>query len=165
MATRLDAPPFATRPQQPSLGSLIGDLAHKTTTLLRREVELAKAEMSEKIERLQTAVASMAAGAAVLYAGFLVFLFFVVAALDAVLDRWIETNWLAPLIVSVIVLAVGYTMLKAGQKKMKEDTLVPERTLRSLQRDASFMQRETEVARAEMQAGAVRSRPVAEEVR
>jgi uncharacterized integral membrane protein len=86
----------------------------------------------------------MAAGGAVLYAGLLVFLVFCVAGLDTILDRWYPTQWLAPLIVSVVVLAVGYFLLKAGQKKMQIDTLTPRRTLRSLQRDASFMQREGE---------------------
>lgn len=149
MATRLEDRPHLderpiVRPEQRSLGTLIGDLAHETTTLLRKEVELAKLEMAEKIDKVMTAVGSMAAGGAVLYAGFLVFLVFLVAGLDTILDNWYSTQWLAPLIVSVVVLALGYGMLKAGQKKIEKDALTPRRTLRSLQRDASFMQREAE---------------------
>jgi uncharacterized integral membrane protein len=149
MATRLEDRPRLqerpiVRPEQRSLGTLIGDLAQETTSLVRKEVELAKAEMAEKIDKATTAVVSMAAGGAVLYAGLLVFLVFCVAGLDTILDRWYPTQWLAPLIVSVVVLAVGYFLLKAGQKKMQTDTLTPRRTLRSLQRDASFMQREGE---------------------
>lgn len=149
MATRLEDRPYVderpiVRPEQRSLGTLIGDLAQETTTLLRKEVELAKLEMSEKIDKVMTAVGSMAAGGAVLYAGFLVFLVFLVAGLDTILDNWYSTQWLAPLIVSLVVLAVGYGMLKAGQKKIEKDALTPRRTLRSLQRDASFMQREAE---------------------
>jgi uncharacterized integral membrane protein len=143
MAARLEDRPVM-RPEQRSLGSLIGDLAHETTTLVRKEVELAKSEMSEKIDKVTSAVASMAAGGAVLYGGFLVFLVFCVAGLDAILDHWYSTQWLAPLIVSVVVLAVGYFLLKAGQKKIEKDALTLRRTLRSLQRDASFMQRESE---------------------
>jgi hypothetical protein len=139
--TRLEDRPIV-RPEQRSLGSLIGDLTQETTSLVRKEVELAKAEMSEKIDAVTSAVTSMAAGGAVLYAGFLVFLIFAVAGLDSLLDRWYPTQWLAPLIVSVVVLAVGYFMLKAGQKKMGNDALVPRRTLRSLQQNARFVQRE-----------------------
>src|SRR5689334_3941823 len=151
MSTRLEDRPRITerpivRPEQRSLGALIGDLAHETTSLVRKEVELAKTEMSEKIDKVTAAVASMAAGGAVLYAGFLVFLAFCVAGLNAILDHWYPTQWLSPLIVSIVVLAVGYFMLKAGQKKLEKDALTPRRTLRSLQRDASFMQREAEVA-------------------
>lgn len=154
MATRLEDRPRLeerpiVRPEQRSLGSLIGDLAQETTTLLRKEVELVKLEMSEKIDKVTAAVTSMAAGGAVLYAGFLVFLVFLVAGLDTILDNWYSTQWLAPLIVSVVVLAVGYFMLKAGQKKFETDALVPRRTLRSLQRDANVMQRAEEAALAE----------------
>jgi cytochrome c biogenesis protein CcdA len=149
MATRLEDRPLLeerpiVRPEQRSLGTLIGDLAQETTALLRKEVELAKAEMSEKIDKVTSAVASMAAGGAVLYAGFLVFLVLCVAGLDTILDHWYPTQWLAPLIVSIVVLAIGYFMLKAGQKKIENDALTPRRTLRSLQRDANFMQREGE---------------------
>jgi hypothetical protein len=165
MATRLEERPLVGRPQERSLGSLIGDLAHETTTLLRKEVELAKVEMSEKIDKVQTAAVSMAAGGAVLYAGFLVFLIFAVVALDAVLANWIDADWLAPLIVSLVVLGAGYLMLRAGQKRLATDSLVPRRSLRSLQRDTSFMQRESEETRAAMRGDTVRAEARPEEVR
>jgi uncharacterized membrane protein YqjE len=150
MAARLDERPSTSRPEPRSLGSLIGDLAQETTGLVRKEVELAKVEMSEKIDRLTAAAGSMAAGGAVLYAGFLVFLVFAVAGLDVILDRWYPSQWLAPLIVSAVVLAIGYFMLRTGRKRFAKDALMPRRTLRSLQRDARFMQREGEaVARSE----------------
>ena len=168
MATRLEDRPQLeerpiVRPEQRSLGTLIGDLAQETTALLRKEVELAKSEMSEKIDKATAGATSMAAGAAVLYAGFLVFLAFLVAGLNAILDYWYPTQWLAPLIVSIVVLVVGYVMLKAGQKKMDKDALTPRRTLRSLQRDASFMQRESEAVTNPDSAAALRAQR--EEVR
>jgi cytochrome c biogenesis protein CcdA len=153
------------RPEQRSLASLIGDLAHDATALVRKEIELAKAEMSEKIDKVTGAVGSMAAGGAVLYAGFLVFLVFAVAGLDTILDRWYSTQWLAPLIVSIVVLALGYFMLKAGQKKLEKDALVPRRTLRSLQRDASFIQRESEIAANPDPTGSLRAQRMSEEIR
>jgi uncharacterized membrane protein YqjE len=164
MAARLEERPPAGRPEQRSLGSLIGDLAQETTSLVRKEVELAKVEMSEKIDQLATAAGSMAAGGAVLYAGFLVFLIFAVAGLDVILDRWYPSQWLAPLIVSVVVLVIGYAMLRAGRKRFEKDALMPRRTLRSLQRDASFMRREGEaVARSD--SGTLRARRETEEIR
>lgn len=165
MATQLQDRPLASRPQDRSIGALIGDLAHETTDLLRKELELAKTEMSEKVERLQNATVSMTAGAAVLYAGFLVFLLFVVAALDTILSNWIDTSWLSPLIVSVVVLGIGYFMLRSGRKRFEAGALVPRRTMRSLQRDASFMQRESEATQAAMRGEPVRTRPLAEEAR
>lgn len=142
MAARLDEPP-AVRPEQRPLGALIGDLANETTNLVRKEVELAKLEMSEKVDKAAGAAAAIAAGGAVLFAGFLVFLIFAVAGLDTILDRWYPTQWLAPLIVSVAVLAIGYLMLRAGRKRLQTDALVPRRMLRSLRQSARFVQRET----------------------
>lgn len=157
MAAQLEERP-ATRAEQRPLGGLIADLAQEATTLVRKEVELAKIEMSEKIDKATTAVSSIAAGGAVLYAGFLVFLVFAVAGLDTILDRWYPTQWLAPLIVSVVVLVIGYAMLKAGQRKLQKDALLPRRTLRSLQQDARFVQREGETMAEREQTTALRAR-------
>jgi uncharacterized integral membrane protein len=125
---------------------------------VRKEVELAKIEMSEKIDKVTTAVQSIAVGGAVLYAGFLIFLVFAVAGLDTILDRWYPTQWLAPLIVSIIVLVIGYALLKTGQKKLQKDAFVPQRTLRSLRQDAKFMQREGENVAARERTTALRAR-------
>lgn len=140
MATQLEDRPFTPRPQERSLGGLFGDLAHEATTLVRQEIDLAKAEIGEKVEKMQRAAVSMAAGGAVLYAGFLVLLLALVAALDALFDRWMDTNWLSPLAVGVIVVAIGYLMLRSGQKAMQRDALVPRRTIRSLQRGVDAVQ-------------------------
>jgi uncharacterized integral membrane protein len=140
MATQLEDPPYAARTQERSLSTLFGDLAHEATTLVQQEIELAKAEFGEKVETVQRAGLSVAAGGAVLYAGFLVLLLALVAGVDQVLDRWVDTNWLAPLLVGLIVAAVGYAMLKRGQKAMQRDSIVPRRTMRSLRRDLRVVQ-------------------------
>jgi xanthine/uracil permease len=114
--------------------------------------------MSEKIDKTTAAASSIAIGGAVLYAGFLVFLIFAVAGLDTILDRWYPTQWLAPLIVSIIVLVIGYALLKTGQKKLQKDAFVPQRTLRSLRQDAKFMQREGENVAARERTTALRAR-------
>jgi len=44
--------------------------------------------------------------------------------------------WLAPLIVGVIVMIVGYVLLSRGRKQLDAESLAPERTIESLQRDA-----------------------------
>jgi uncharacterized membrane protein YqjE len=140
MATRLDEPPYAERVQERSMGTLFGDLAREATTLVQQEIELAKAELTEKAETMQRAGMSVAAGGAVLYAGFLVLLLAVVVGLDGILDRWMDTNWLSPLVVGLIVAAAGLVMLKGGQKSMRRDAMVPRRTLRSLRRDLDTVQ-------------------------
>jgi uncharacterized membrane-anchored protein YhcB (DUF1043 family) len=49
--------------------------------------------------------------------------------------------WAAALIVGFIVGAVGYLMLRAGQKKLAPSALDPAQTRESLRRDKDLLQR------------------------
>lgn len=46
-----------------SLATLFSDLTQETTALLRKEVELAKVEISEKVSQAQSGAVSLATGA------------------------------------------------------------------------------------------------------
>ena len=46
------AAPPPTDPSQKSVGELVSDVSQQTSTLIREEIELAKAEVSEKITKL-----------------------------------------------------------------------------------------------------------------
>lgn len=138
MATNIRERRVEERSSTRSLGSLFSDLTVETTTLVRKEVELAKAEMSQKLDQMQSGLTSLAAGGAVLYAGFLVLLIAAVAALDALLDQWWPTQWLAPLIVGLVVVIVGFVLLQKGRSDFKPNNLVPRRTFRSLKRDGDL---------------------------
>ena len=118
-----------------SLMGLFADLWRETQTLVHQETQLARAEISEKVSQVATGAGELAAGGAVLFAGFIVLLFAAVGALELMIDSE-HAVWLAPLIVGAVVMIVGYIILSRGRKQMKSESLVPERTLQSLQRDA-----------------------------
>ena len=122
-------------PQGRSLMSLFSDLWRETRTLVHQEAELAKAEISEKVSQVTTGAGEIAAGGAILFAGFIVLLFAAVGALELMLATE-HSMWLAPLIVGLVVMIVGYIVLSRGRKQMSAESLTPERTLESLQRDA-----------------------------
>ncbi|HWT71779.1 MAG TPA: phage holin family protein [Oxalicibacterium sp.] len=117
-----------------SLGTLFSDLTRETLDLVRQEIALGRAEMSEKISAAQTGITSMAIGGAVAAAGLLIVLLAIVNLLAMYLPPDLAP-WLAPLIVGVVVALIGYGMLKAGSSKLKSDNLVPHRTVDSLMRD------------------------------
>ena len=118
-----------------SLMGLFSDLWRETQTLVHQEAELAKAEISEKVSQVTAGAAEIASGGAVLFAGFLVLLFAAVGALELMLPTE-HAIWLAPLIVGLIVMIVGYILLARGRKQLKAESLAPQRTIESLQRDA-----------------------------
>jgi len=114
-----------------SFGSMISSVTHEVTALIRDEVELAKAEMREKVSQVTTSVTSMAVAGGVLLCGFLVLL----AAAVFGLDTFLETPWLSALIVGVVVVVIGFIMLQSAKKKLKAANLSPDRTMASLRKD------------------------------
>ena len=124
---------------KPLMG-LFSDLWRETSTLVRDEAELAKAELSEKVSQLGTGAAEIAVAGGVVFAGFLVLLFAAVGALELLIDSP-HALWLAPLIVGLVVMAVGYVLLKRGKSQLSARNLAPERTLQSLRDDARLAQR------------------------
>jgi hypothetical protein len=121
-----------------SLISLFSDLWRETSRLVHAEAELAKAEISEKVSEVGTGIGAIAAGGAILFAGFIVLLFAAVGALELMLQTE-HAIWLAPLIVGLIVMIVGYIALKSGRKELGASNLTPERTIDSVRRDARLV--------------------------
>jgi X-X-X-Leu-X-X-Gly heptad repeat protein len=120
-----------------SLTALFSDLWRETATLVHEEAELAKAELSEKTSQLAAGIGEIATGGAIIFAGFIVLLFAVAGALEQVLPEP-HADWLAPLIVGVLVIVIGFIALARGRANMKTSSLAPERTMESLRRDANL---------------------------
>jgi Putative Actinobacterial Holin-X, holin superfamily III len=120
------------------LGRLLTDLSNETTALVRGEVDLAKAEISEKISQAAMAVAALAAGGLVLFAGFLVLLDSAVFGLGKVLEPY-GLPALAALIVAIGTMIVGAIILLIGRSALRAENLAPRRTAQSLSRDREFV--------------------------
>ena len=118
-----------------SLGELFADLARESSTLIRQEVELAKVELSQKASRAGKDVGFLAIGGAVLYAGFLAVLAAIIIALAAAGLPW----WLSALLVGVVVLGVGYWLVRKGLDELKRQDLTPRQTLESLKEDTRVL--------------------------
>ncbi|WP_119459378.1 phage holin family protein [Rhodospirillaceae bacterium SYSU D60014] len=116
-----------------SLGSLFAELTRETSGLVRQEVDLAKTEMSEKASQVGSAVASLAVGGALAFAGFLILLQAAVVALSAVMEPW-----LASLLVGGGVALIGIVLLLKGRSDLKAQNLAPRRTMESVQEDTEL---------------------------
>lgn len=121
-------------PQPRSLVGLFSDLWRETSALFRAETELVKAELSEKISQVQTAIIALAVGAVILFAAILLLLAAAVNALARVLPPD-QAAWLSPLIVGVVVAIIGLIVLAKGRRDLEASELKPSRTMHSLRRD------------------------------
>jgi hypothetical protein len=125
-----------------SLGQLIKEFRDETTSLFRKEIALARTEMSEKVSRLSRNVAYLIAGALVAFAGLVVLLIAAGAAVSAALiAAGMEVNalWLGPLIVGFLVTFVGALMVIKGKNTLQKESLVPEKTAESLKENKEWV--------------------------
>ena len=131
-------------PNTSTIGSLLQELRDDTTTLLRQEVALAKAEMTQKAKGLTTHVVQIAIGGFIAYAGLIVLLFGFADLLAVGLNRMGASPdlaaWLGPALVGLIVALIGYFMFSHARKAMAAETMVPERTIDSLRQNKEWAQ-------------------------
>ncbi|HEX5980314.1 MAG TPA: phage holin family protein [Thermoleophilaceae bacterium] len=115
-------------------GELLKELSDHTTTLVRKEIELAKAELGEKGKKAGQG-AGMFGGAGVLG----VFAFgalttAIIAALDSAMELW-----LAALIVAVVYGAIAAVLALQGRNKVQEaGPPVPEQATESVKEDVQW---------------------------
>lgn len=110
-----------------SIGELFSSLAEDSRTLIRQEIELAKSEMSEKVEGVGKDIGSMVVGVTVLYAGFLVLLAALVIGLGNVI-----TDGGAALLVGLIVGGIGAWLVMKGLSDIKRRNFKPEKTAQTV---------------------------------
>lgn len=123
------------RVQDRSIGSLFAELAREAANLARTEIELAKAELSEKAASAGGGVAMLAVGGLIAFAGLL----FLLGSATLALARVVEP-WLAALIVGAVVLAIGGILALVGKSRLKARNLQPERTMETLREDKRWAQ-------------------------
>lgn len=133
----ISAPPPELDPR--SLGDLLGELVHETTTLLKQEVALAKTEIRREVKEAGVNAASIAAGGAVAYSGLIVLLMGAAFLLGTFMPLW-----LAFLLVGIVVALVGYALVQKGLSTLKEMDAKPDRTVETLKRDKEWLTQETQ---------------------
>jgi uncharacterized membrane protein YqjE len=115
-------------------GDLLKELSDQTTTLVRQEIQLAKAELGEKGKTAGLG-ASMFGGAGLFGLGaFGALTACIIAALDEAMPLW-----LAALIAAVVYAAVAAVLALRGRDKVREaGPPVPEQTTESVKEDVQW---------------------------
>lgn len=124
------------------IGELLKQLSQETTTLVKQELDLAKAEVAQKGQQAGKGV-GMFGGAGVM--GLLAlgsFTAFLIMLLDGAMP-----NWAAALVVTAVYAAIAGVLALQGRNKVKEATPpVPEQAVESVKEDAQW-------AKTQMQSG------------
>ena len=134
---------FAPRQRtERSFGELLREVTTDIAALFRKEVELAKVELSEKASEAGKQVGSIAVGGAVMFAGALALLAAVVNLVGWVIAEIASAElavWLAPLLVGLVLAFVGYGMVKKAMAALRTEGLAPEQTTQSLQENKEWL--------------------------
>lgn len=127
------------RREERSLGDLFSDLTREISTLVRQEIRLATTEMGHKATEVGKNIGMLAAGGLVLYAGFLG----LESAAVFGLAMWLPL-WLSALIIGLVVMAVGYFLVRKGMDSLKDLDLAPRETVESVRETAQWAKEQTQ---------------------
>jgi uncharacterized membrane protein YqjE len=129
--------------EEQSTAELLRQLSEQTTKLVRQEIELAKAELTEKGKK-----AGIGAG---MFGGAGTLAFYAFGALTACLILALATaldGWLAALIVAVVYGAAAGVLAITGKQKLTEATPpVPEQAVDSTKEDVRWVKTRAKATR------------------
>lgn len=118
---------------EPTLGDLFTSLTSDLTTLVRKEIDLARTETMEKVTGVTRNVVMMVAGGLVAYAGLIALIMAAIFLLDKSLSLWVSA-----LIVGIIVVMIGVILLMVGKSSLSSMTVVPEKTVESMKENTEW---------------------------
>ena len=117
-----------------SLGELLKQLSEQTTRLVHQELELAKAELTQKGKQAGAGAGLFGGAGALGLAALGALTACFILALNAVMPAW-----LAALIVAVVYGIIAFVLVKQGQARIKRATPpVPEQTIETVKEDVEW---------------------------
>jgi len=121
-----------------SIGELIAELSRETVALVRQEVQLAKAEMSQKASRVGKNVGFLVIGGVVAYTGLLAIVAAVIIVLGGVIPLW-----LSALVVGLVIAAIGLFLVVKGANTLRQEDPAPQETIETLKEDREWLRDQT----------------------
>jgi hypothetical protein len=124
------------------IGDLLRELSTQTTTLVKQELDLAKAEMREKGRRAGPGIGMWGAAGLVALLALGAFTAFAILVLDEVMP-----NWLAALLVAAVYGAIAGVLYVQGRERVDDaGSPVPEQTVETLKEDVQWAKDQTRSA-------------------
>jgi hypothetical protein len=116
------------------------DVVDQSSTLMRKEAALARAEVSEKIGQVAVGLGLIVGGSVLLTPALVILL---QAAVSALVDNQVLTQPWSALLVGGVVLLIGFILLLVGMSRLKAENLAPSKTIHQLRRDVSVAKEQT----------------------
>jgi hypothetical protein len=123
-----------------SLGELFAELSEKTSTLVKKEIELARHEMTRSATTLARDSARIVIGGLVAYIGAIVVLIGVAWLL---VELGLPT-WLGFLLVGGVTIAIGAILAWTAIQSLKKVSVVPTRTVETIKQDVEWAKDQTQ---------------------
>jgi uncharacterized membrane protein YqjE len=122
-------------PADPTLGALVHDLTQQVPELIRSELRLAQAEMTEKGKRAGIGIGMFSAAGLLAFLGLGSLVATAILALAHVLP-----DWLSALIVAVVLCAGAAAIALAGKREVQQATpAAPEHAIEGVKADVAVM--------------------------
>ncbi|WP_243373658.1 phage holin family protein [Geotalea sp. SG265] len=115
------------------LGDLFSELIQETRTLFRKEMELMRVEVSEKLDKLVKDAVAVGVAAVLLYAGLLTLIAAIVFGLAVFIPLW-----LSALLISIVFIGIGAGLLLKAKKDVSQMKLTPEKSQETLKETAQW---------------------------
>lgn len=131
-----------------SVSELLTSVGTQLADLMHAEVQLAGAEMSEKMTLAATGLGLIGGGAVLLMPALVVLL---EAAVAALVDSGLAPYWSA-LIVGGTCLALGLILVLIGMRWLRAGRFIPDKTIHQLQRDAAAARSQVRIDHVEKRA-------------
>lgn len=125
-----------------TIGALLKSLRNDLVVLVRQEIALARGEIMDAARRISKDVVMIAVGGAIALAGAIVLLMGLasgaaVALAAAGLNPEIAV-WLGPLLLGLVVVAIGFGILQTARHRLKRTSLMPKRTVQTIKEDSTW---------------------------
>jgi uncharacterized membrane protein YqjE len=115
----------------PTLGAIVNQLTTQVPELIRSEIRLAQAEVTEKGKRVGVGIGMFSGAGLMAFFGFGTLLATIILALSLLMDPWI-----AALIVTVVLFIIAGVLALLGKNQVQEATpLAPERAVTGVKED------------------------------
>ena len=125
-------------PADHSVGDLLGRVTSDLSTLMRKEVELAKVEIKEEATKAGKASGTLVGAGLV---GFLVLVFLSLAVMFG-LDQVMPIGW-AAVITAVLLAIVAAVLFVVGRRQLRQVNPKPEQTVETLKEDVQWAKNRT----------------------